>query len=139
MRGDDLGSDAAVERLGEGIGERACEADVAGGEGAQVFVVGRGLLHLSVVHILACGSPRASLADASDKGGACGLGTLHVGHVVEVDGAVADTVDEGRVVEDHRRIIVGDGDVLATQGGDMGTDGQTEEIVGGLAFLGGKR
>ena len=135
MRGDDLGGDATVEFLCEGVGEGACEADVTGRECTQVLVVGRGLLHLSVIHILTGDSPCAPVADAFDEGCAGGLGTLHVGHVVEVDGAVADAVDEGRVMEDHRRIVVGDGDVVATQGGDMGTDGQTEEVVGGLALL----
>ena len=139
MRGDELGGDAAAEGVGEGVGKRASDDDVTGGEGAEVLVLDSGLPHRAVVHKLACNTPGAPFADTLDKGSAGSLGTLHVGHVVEVDGLVADAVDQGRVVEDERGIVVSQGDVVATQGCHMGAHWQTEEIVGRLTLLGGKR
>ena len=138
MRGDYLGCDAAVECLGEGIGEGAADGDVAGGECAQLLIVGGRLIHRSVVHILPCDAPCAALTDTLDEGCAGRLASLHVGHVVQVDGLVADAVDECGVVEDERGIVVGEGDVVAAEGCHMGTHGQTEEVVGRLGFLGGE-
>ena len=101
MRGDDLSCDAAAKGVGKGIGEGAADGPVAGGERAEILVVGRSLLDTSVVHVLSGDAPCGTVASSFDKGGTGRLGSLHVGHVVEVDGPVANAIDEGRVMEDE--------------------------------------
>ena len=77
-------------------------------------MVGGGLVECPVVHVLSDDAPSASVADTLDEGCASRLTTFHVGHVVQVDGLVADSVDERGIVEDERGIIVGEGDIVAT-------------------------
>ena len=136
---DELGGDAAAELIGQGVGEGAADGDVAGGEGAELLIVGGGLLHAAVVHILGSDAPRAPFARSLQEGGTGRLGPFHIGHEVEVDGAVADIVDECRVLEDEGGIVIDERDVVAAECCRMGTHRQPQEVVGRLTLLGTER
>ena len=136
---DELGGDAAAELIGQGVGEGAADGDVAGGEGAEFLIVGGRLLHAAVVHVLGGDTPCAPVAGSLHEGGTGRLGPFHIGHEVEVDGAVADIVDECRVLEDEGGIVIDERDVVAAECCRMGTYWQPQEVVGRLALLGAER
>ena len=93
MRGDEFRRDTTAESVGKGIGKRSSHCDVTGREGAQVFVIAGGLLHRAVVHVLGSHAPCGTIACTFHESSAGRLGTLHIGHEVQVDGFVAHTVD----------------------------------------------
>ena len=139
MRRDELCRDTTAELVGEGVGKRTSHGDVTRREVAQILVVGCGLLHRAVVHILGNRSPRAAIASPFHKGGTGRLRSLHEGHEVQVDGLVAHAVDECRVVEDQSGIVVSECDVVASHGSHMRTDRQSQEVIGRLTLLGDRR
>ena len=102
-----------------------------------MLTFGRGFLHLAIVHILRSDTPGASVACSFHKSSTGGLGPFHESHEIEVDALVTDTIDQGRVVEYQGGIIVGQGDIVASDSCHVGTDRQPQEVVGRGAFLGG--
>ena len=71
--------------------------------------------------------------------GTDGLVGLHVampiGHHVQVQRAVCHVVDECRIMKDKCCVVLCQGRVVTAQSCRMSTDGQTQEIIDGLALL----
>ena len=133
--GDDLGRDAAVEVVAQGVAESSAHGNVLGAEVARHIARQGGLLHRPVVDEARLHAPRAAFTGILLVGGAGRDRALHVGHHVQGQTAVAGIIDKGRIVEDERGVVVGNGDVVTAQGCHVSAHRQPQKIEGGLAVL----
>ena len=135
VAGDHLRRDAAADAVAQRVGKGAAHTDVLRREVARLLAVRVRLAHRAVAHEPSAHAPRSARAGCLDKGGAGSRRSFHVGHHVQVHGAVAHVTHQGRVVEHEGGIVVVDGDVLAAKGRHVGADGQAQEVVRSLALL----
>ena len=61
--------------------------------------------------------------------------TITRSHFAEVDALVANPIEQGRIVENKRGIVVRQCDIVATQCCHMGTDRKAQEAIDLLALL----
>ena len=135
VRRQELRRDATCEAVVEHIREIARHGDVARRELAQLVVVGVGVSHLAVVHILSRHSPRSTFAHGAVERGARRCGSRHVCHDVQTDCLVAYRREQGRVAEHQRGVVFYDRHVVATHCCCVCADRQTQEVVCCLALL----
>ena len=135
MRSDESCCDATAELVAQQIGKCSRQGNVTGRERSCLYILYRGLLHRAVVHVLSCHTPCATLLISLHKRCRGRLCPLHVCHEVEVEALVRHVADERWIVEDERRVIVGDGDIVAAKSCYVGTHRQAQKAIHLLTFL----